>query len=203
LFDQSITVTNPLPTAGGEDVETDDLLRNRARNFWNTARRGVLAAITQGALNVAGVVSATSIEALNVLGQPARLVELYIADSTGVANAQLTQLVQTSLNDYRGAGIYVAIFGSIPVMVPISLNLVFQAGVDTVAVGALVVAGIVGYVNTLPVNGVLSVNALGTVLQRFGASGLDTVNSSVLSPVGNLVPAIGTTLRTQPGLVTF
>lgn len=201
IFDPNITLTNPLPTAGGEDVESDDVLRSRARNFWNTARRGILAAIVQGATSVPGVVSAQAVEALNAVGQPARLVILYIADSTGVASLQLAQLVSTSLNDYRAAGIYVSVIPSIPLMVNIVLSLLFQAGVDTVTLGNQVQAAIVSYINSLPTNATLTIGGMYSVLQRFVNLGLIVVsqsnpNPTIVSPIGDLVPPVGQTIRT-------
>jgi hypothetical protein len=204
IFDRSITVTNPLATSGGEDVETDDLFRARIRNFWNTARRGVLAAIEQGALSVPGVVSAQAVEAYNLQGQPARLVLLYVADSTGVASLQLAQAVQSALNDYRAAGIYVSVQTSLPQIINIVLNLTFQANINTVTLGMLVQLAVVSYVNSLPVNGTLTISGLQSVLQRFVSQGL-VVNTpgTIVSPIGDLVPAIGQTLRTTPASVSI
>jgi hypothetical protein len=200
IFDRSITVTNALATAGGEDVEPDDTFRSRIRTFWNTARRGILSAIVQGALSVPGVVSAQAIEALNTQGQPARLVLLYIADSTGVANLQLAQAVQVALNDYRAAGIFVSVQTSLPQIVGIVLNLVFQANIDTTTLGNLVQAAVVSYVNSLPVNGTLTLAGLYSVLQRFVSQGLivssGVSSGTIVSPIGDLVPMIGQTLRT-------
>lgn len=61
LFDSTLGVNNPAATAGGEDQEDDDTFRNRIRNFWNTARRGTLSAIENGATSTPGVVSAQAI----------------------------------------------------------------------------------------------------------------------------------------------
>jgi uncharacterized phage protein gp47/JayE len=203
LFDQTILVTNPLPTAGGEDVENDDTFRARIRNFWNTARRGVLSAIEQGALTVPGVVSAQAVEVINGVGQPARIVQLYIADSTGVASAALAAQVQTALLDYRAAGIYVAITGSIPLIVNVSLALTYNAGVDTITLGGLIQAAVIGFVNSLPVNGPLYLSQLYSVLQRFVADGLVPSHASVIAPTGDLIPAPGQTLRVTPASVTY
>src|SRR5260221_476101 len=87
--DATLQVTNPLTTAGGEDVEDDDTFRARIRDFWRTARRGILAAIEFGAKTVPGVVSAQAVEALSVGAAPARVVNLYIADSSGVSSEAL------------------------------------------------------------------------------------------------------------------
>lgn len=197
LFDTTLQVNNDAATAGGEDVETDDNFRNRIRDFWLTARRGILSAIEFGAKTVPGVVSAKAIETLNLSGQPARLVNLYIADSSGVASQALAQQVQVALNDFRAAGIAVLISTSIPQIVSISLALSFAANVDTVTLSGQVQAAVVSFVNSLPVNGTLFLGQLFSVLQRFAQYGLVPKQSSIVAPVGDLVPALGQTLRTQ------
>jgi uncharacterized phage protein gp47/JayE len=202
LFDKTLGCNNAVATTGGEDAEDDETFRNRIRNFWNTARRGVLAAISFGALSVPGVVSAVAIEALTTGAQPARIVNLYIADSSGVANAQLAQLVASALDDYRAAGITVLINTSIPSIVNLVLLLSFQANVDTVTLSDNVRAAVVEFVNSLPVNGTLYISDLYSVLRRFVADGLVVNQGSVVAPAGDLVPDIGSTLRTTTANVT-
>jgi uncharacterized phage protein gp47/JayE len=202
LFDPTLQVNNDLATAGGEDAEIDDDYRNRLLNFWLTARRGTLGAIVQGALATPGVVSASATEVINGIGQPARIVILYIADSSGVASAELAAQVQVVLDDYRAAGIAVVIVPGIPQLVSIVLSLTFAATASTQTVSTNVQAAVVNFVNSLPVNGPLQLLQLGAVLQRFASQGLIPNASSIVSPVGDLVPALGSTLRTLPNLVT-
>jgi hypothetical protein len=202
LFDRTITVTNDTATAGGEDVEDDDTFKTRLRNFWNAARRGVIAAIEYGATTVPGVVSAQAVEVTDETGMAARLVNLYIADSTGVASQALADQVSVALFDYRAAGIAVIIGTSIPLLVPVELSLSFLAGVDTISLTQLVLAAVVGYVNSLPVNSPLLIGDLQTVLNRFKPEGLVAVQNSIVSPAGDLYPPIGQTIRTTAALVT-
>lgn len=196
LFDQTIQVTNDDPTAGGEDVEDDDTFRSRIRSFWTTARRGVLGAIELGAKSVSGVVSAQAVEALAVGGLPGRVVNLYIADSSGVANRALAKQVVLALDDYRAAGVAVLVSTSIPLIVGVQLHLAFAANVDTDALTATIRAAIVEFVNSLPVNGTLYLAQLQSVLARYTSSGLIPNSSSVSTPAGDLVPLVGQTLRT-------
>ena len=202
LFDTTVQVNNDDVTAGGEDVEEDDDFRNRIRGFWLTARRGVLSAIEFGAKAVPGVTSAMAVEAINTLGQPARVVNLYIADSSGVASAALASQVLSSLDDYRAGGITVLVFTSIPQLISVVLSLTFAGNVDTVALSQIIQAAVVGFVNSLPVNGPLYVGQLFSVLQRYAAQGLVVKQSAIVAPAGDLVPALGQTLRTTPSFVT-
>jgi hypothetical protein len=196
VFDNSLTMTNPGPAAGGEDVELDEVLRRRFRSFWASYAKGTLGAIETGALQVAGVTSAQAFEYLED-GAPARVVQLCIADSSGVGNAALARLVQVSLEEWRCGGIQVIILSSVPQMVGLTLALVFSGNVDTVALSAQVRAAVVGFVNGLGVNQPLLRNDLGAVLARFRAQGLVPTVGSVVAPAGDLYPTTGYTLRTR------
>jgi uncharacterized phage protein gp47/JayE len=202
LFDKTIQVTNDVATAGGEDREDDPTFRARVRAFWLTARRGVLSAIEAGARAVPGVVSAMASEALTSGGQPARVVTLAIADSSGVANAALAARVSTSLLDYRAAGIAVVIATSIPDLVTVKLKLQFNSGVNTSAVTVAVRAALFEFVNSLPVNGTLYRADVYSVLRRFVSQGLRVPEDTVVEPTGDVVPGPGRTLRTRLSDIT-
>lgn len=202
LWDNTLTVTNEAATAHGEDVETDDLFRNRCRQFWKTARRGILAAIEAGALSVPGIVSAQAIEALTNGTQPARVVNLFISDGTGVASDVKGQEVQVSLLDYRAGGIAVILFTSLPLIAEIRLRLTFRANVDTVGLTDQIRAAVVEFVNSLPVNGPLYVGELFSVLRRYRPDGLIVTQDSIVAPVGDLIPDAGQTIRTTLANVT-
>ena len=202
LFDPTLSVNNRASTAGGEDAEDDSTFRSRIRDFWTTARRGTLIAIQFGALTVPGVVSAQAIEALNGNGLPARVVNLYIADSSGVASTQLAQLVASALDDYRAAGIAVLVNNSLPLIVNVQLQLTFAAGVDTVTLGNQICAALVEFINSLPVNGTLLISDLYTVLKRFAEDGLIVTDGTIVSPTGDLVPSVNQTIRSTLATVT-
>jgi uncharacterized phage protein gp47/JayE len=196
LFDTTLQVTNANPAAGGEDAEDDDTFRERIRDFFITARRGTLAAIEFGAKTVPGVVSAQAIEALTHDAQPARIVSLYIADSSGVASSALAAAVRTALNDYRAGGIAVIVNASLPQIVTVQLKLTFKAGVDTTTLTDNVRAAMVEFINGLAVNTPLLRAQMFTVLQRYADDGLIPNENSIASPTGDLFPDIGKTLRT-------
>jgi uncharacterized phage protein gp47/JayE len=203
LFDPTITVNNALATAGGEDVEDDDTFRERVRGFWTAQQRGILSAIQYGAIQVPGVVSANAVEVITNSGQPARLVYLYVADSSGVANLALVGNVITALGNWRAAGIQVIVFPSIPQIVTVALHLTFAAGVDTVGLSAQVQAAVLNYVNSLATNQPLLLGSLGSVLQRFSSQGLIPNQGSIVSPTGDLVPTPGQTLRALASGITL
>ncbi len=197
LFDPTLLANNDAVTAGGEETEDDDTFRDRIRNFWNTARRGTIGAIEFGALAVPGVVSASAVEAISNT-YPARVVFLYIADSSGVASDALADLVRQSLQDYRAAGIAVIVSTSLPQIATIQMAFTFQAGLDTVTLTDVIRSAVLEFVNSLPVNGSLYKGELFAVLKRFIPSGLILNNETIIAPAGDVVPVVGTTLRTTP-----
>lgn len=196
LFDTTLQVNNEDPTSGGEDAEEDSIYRERLRAFWNSARRGTLSAIEFGAKTVTGIDSAQAIEALTSEALPARVVSLYVADSSGVASFALAQAVRTALDEYRAAGIAVLTNTSIPQIVDVQLSLTFKAGVDTSALTESVRGAIVEFINSLSVNGTLYRAQLYSVLQRYANEGLIPTESTLATPVGDIVPDNGRTLRT-------
>lgn len=197
LFDRSLQVNNDAPTAGGEEVESDDVYRERIREFWSTARRGTLPAIAFGAKTVDGVVSATATEVLTADPRPARVVLLRVADSSGSSSVALGAAVVAALDEYRAAGIAVVINNSVPTLVSIQLKLTFGANVDTTTVTEAVRGAVVEYVNSLGVGDTLLRSALYSVLTRFTSAGLIITADTLVTPTGDLVPPAGTTIRTR------
>ena len=206
IFDRYITVNNVLPTAGGEPAEDSATFRNRIRDFWRTARRGVIGAIEFGALTVAGVASAQAIESVTTIGTqaiPARVINLYISDSSGVASRALANDVMTALEDYRAAGIGVLIWTSVPQIIDISIKPTYKANIDTVTLTDAIRAAVIEYVNTLPVNGALRIAEIHSVLSRFRDDGLIMDQTTIVSPVADIVPSPGFTLRMLPSNFTI
>lgn len=197
LWDQTLTVTNPLPTAGGEPAETIDVFRERLRSFFIAARRGTLTAIEFGAKQVPGVESANATEVFDTTGLPARLVRLFIADSSGIASVALGEKVRQQLLEYRAGGITVLIDTSSPTIVTIELALAFDADVDTITLSDQIRGAVVEYVNALGVNQPLLMGDLYSLLSRYKSQGLLVqVPGTVVSPAGDLYPDPGRTLRT-------
>lgn len=197
LFDTTLDVTNDAPTAGGADREDDSSYRERIRQFWNTARRGTLSAIQFGALEVAGVESATVDEVIGPDARPARLVELFVADAAGVSSLALGVAVRSSLDEFRAAGIAVIVNTSLPLIVDVVLKLSFRANVDTTTLTSTIRAAVVDFVNNLGVGETLLRAALFSLLQRYASDGLVVDQNTVVAPTGDLEPDIGTTLRTR------
>ena len=136
LFDSTITVTNALAAAGGNNEETDDQLRERIRTFPSTLRRGTLAALEFGALVVTTVRVATATEGAT------GLVTVFVTDETGSSNAQMVADVILELENWRCAGTVVQVTGGILLIQAIDLSFVVKAGTDIDAMPYALTAGV-------------------------------------------------------------
>lgn len=122
-FDASIVITNAAAASGGNEEEGDPELRDRARNFWLTLRRGTLAALEQGALTVASVRVARATED-PITGA----VTVVVGDSSGNSNAQMVSDVETAEESWRAAGSNVTVIGATQLAINVTAVLVFRSG---------------------------------------------------------------------------
>lgn len=208
-----LVVTNGFATFGAGDAEDDAHLRERARTFFITARRGTLAAIEAGALTVAGVRSARAYERIEGEERPYGYVTLVVTDEYTSGLANLTAEVPTyetqsnavraavfaALDEYRPAGTYVEVLVAQVVLQPITLGLAYQAGFDVATVNQQVRTSVSEYVNALSPGETL-VEA--TLLNRIQAvPGLTVTGSELISPTGDVVPTPLQVLRTSAEII--
>lgn len=209
-----LRVTNPFATAGADDAETDDSLKDRARRFFSTVRRGTLGAIEEAALGVPGVQKATAFEVIDALGRPARMVQLVVADSFTEQFATfnsvppryetqsqvLATTVFNALADVRPAGIFVQVTVGSVILQAFQLALTFVAGADVAQAALLARSSVVAYVNALapgvPFVLVDAKSALASV------PGLAASGNGFVSPSGNVAVKPLQVLRTSLGLVS-
>lgn len=198
--DATMTVSNEQPASGGSDVETDESLRERARQFYLTARRATLSAIQFGALTVEGVTSATAIEVTDPMtGLPTGHVLLYIADQNGQSNQILVQAVRNALLEYRAAGIVVDVLATAPQFESISYTIAFRSGVDTLAAVEQLRALTVAAVNLLQPGEPLQRSLLFALARSI--PGAVVPENAVAFPAGDIIAAAARTIKTQLGLV--
>lgn len=197
--DNTILVTNPEPASGGADVESDASLRERARDFFRTARRGTLAAIEFGALTVDGVVSATAEEVLGPLGLPSGDVRVFVADAQGQSNSVLAAAVVLALQEFRAAGIIVQVVTTTPRFEPVSYRVAFRSGTDTNAAAAQLKAITVAAVSSLAPQETLQRSMLFALARSI--PGAIVNNDAVETPAGDVVPGLGEVIKTRLDLV--
>lgn len=196
LDDTTVSVTNAEPAAGGNDQETDDELRDRAREFFVTARRGTLSAIEFGALEVARIAQANAIETLEeTTGLPGYRVIVNISDPDGLANAALGDEVARNLDEFRALGVPVLVVAAIPQYVNITATgLQFDSGANTTQVLNNAANSILAIVNDLAPGDTLHKAEIFRVLAA--TAQLIVPDGSVTDPSGDLVPSTGTVIRT-------
>ncbi len=198
--DPAIVVTNAQPASGGTNQESDQSLRERARDFFRTARRGTLAAIEFGALTVDGVESATAEEVLDPsTGLPTGDVQVYIADPQGQSNSVLAAAVVNALREFRAAGIIVTVVTTVPRFEPVSYQLAFRSGTDTLAAAAQLKAVTVAATNLLAPQEPLLRSMLFALARSI--PGAIVADTSVVLPAGDIVPGQGEVLKTRVDLV--
>lgn len=210
----NLTVSNSAATAGADDAESDESLRDRARRFWTTVRRGTRAALVEGALAVQGVRSAAVFEAVDGVGLPGGSVELVVTDAYTDVLAQLAAVppayaaqaaalasaVMLGLDDVRALGVRVVVTVAQVILQNIQILLAFTAGADTAAVTAQAKAAVITYTNGLAPGQTWS---RATAVARLRTvAGLVVSGSDVVLPAGDVVPNPLQVIRTSPTLVT-
>jgi uncharacterized phage protein gp47/JayE len=199
--DPTVLVTNPEPATGGTDVETDESLRERARDFFRTSRRATLDAIEFGALTVDGVVEATADEVIDVgTGLQTGQIRLYISDGSGRSNTVLAAAVRSALREWRAGGIIVDVITTAPQFEAVAYQVSFVAGTDTRAAVNQIKALTVAAVNLHAPGEVLRRSLLFAIARS--VPGTIVPETAVAVPAGDLVPASNRVLKTRLDLVT-
>jgi uncharacterized phage protein gp47/JayE len=214
LAASDLKITNTLATAGGDDAETDASLRDRARRFFSTARRGTMAALEAAALGIPGVRKASAFEVLDALGRPARFCQLVVTDAYTEAFADyatippryqtqsqfLTSQIVSVLTDVRPAGVYVQPVVANVVLQPVQLSLAFLAGSDVSTSALQARAAMVNYINGLSPGDTLDTLAMSAALKT--VPGLSYTGREIVSPAGNVLAKPLQVIRTSLSLVS-
>jgi uncharacterized phage protein gp47/JayE len=209
-----LAATNSLATAGADDEETDESLRDRAKRFYRTSVRGTLAAIEAGALAVPGIRVATAFEVVNPDGAAARFVEVVVADAFAeqlvdtlvtppayqAQSDALVLRVLAGLQDVRAAGVQVAVTVGVVDVLGVALSLRFRGGSDPVRAALGGRSAIVAYTNSLQPGQTWVPADAEAVLAT--VPGLLVLGGEVTSPAGPVVPRNLEVIRTYLGAVT-
>ncbi len=194
IFDANITCSNAAVAAGGNAEESDAQLRERARLYPSTIRRGTSDAIVFGALQVPSVRIATVHE------DSGGNATLYVADEAGGSTAEMVLDVETELDEWRCAGVPVTVTGGYVLEQDIDISLTVRAGTDVVALEADIVSAIENRLLRLAVgNG--EATSLGVLRRELIQSAAMSVapdkilGVTVNDPVADIVPDAGQIIR--------
>lgn len=190
----NLAVTNAGPAAGGNDDESDDELRVRARTFWVTLRRGTLGAIEFGALQVASVRVSRATE-----DPVSGIVTLVVTDSDGNSTAQMVSDVVAELENWRAAGSVVTIFGGTQLLVNITGTLVGDTGVNTSVLAPLARAAITARINKQRQGEILYLDSVKSAALSVDPDALDAL--VLTAPLADVTPAPAQVIRA--GIITI
>ena len=196
LFDSTFTVTNAAMAAGGNEEESDDELKRRARTFWVTLRGGTLAALEFGALTVASVRIAKATEDAD------GITTLVVTDSDGNSNALMVANVEAAIEAWRAAGSVVTVIGGTRYLVDVAATLVLRDGVDATVLSPTVIDAITGFMRKLVQGETMYEDGLTAVALNVDPDGIRAVsfifNAGALT--GDITP--GTAQVIRPGTIT-
>lgn len=193
-FSSLVTVTNAAVAGGGNDGESDDELRVRARNFWQTLRRGTLGALEFGALQVPSVRIAKATED-PITG----IVTLVVTDSDGNSTAQMVADVVAEIENWRAAGSIVTVIGGAALIVNVTGTLIAEPGVDTSVLGPVAALAIAGRMGKQRQGETLFLDSI-----KSAAIGVDpdALNALILTaPLADVVPTANQVIRA--GVITI
>lgn len=203
LFDTTFSVTNPDVAGGGNNEESDESLRERARAFFTTLRRGTLAALEFGAKLVPTVRVATAIE-----DEDTGLTTLIVSDSDGNSTAQMIDDVIIELENWRAAGSVINVTGGVQVVVDLELTLTVRAGYSVAAANDLLEAAVQNRMDKLVAQETLYLDSIIAAVIAVAPDDIFDVAFDAITVDGvpqgtpaNVVPTIGQVIRL--GTVTF
>lgn len=186
LFDD-FTVTNPDRLAGGNEAESDDELRARAKRFFRDQQRGTTRALVTGALQVPQVRRASVFE------DSGGLVTVFVGDDEGNASAEVLFLVETELENWRAAGTVVNVSGSTPFLQNVVLTLTVRAGTAITPLINTVTTAVTNAINRLQPGETLYRSLIQSV--ALAVDDENIVDVVVTTPAANVQPASNQIIR--------
>jgi hypothetical protein len=194
LFD-TFTVAQSAPTLGGAEAESDDELRARIRVFTTTLRRGTLAALEFGSLQVPQVKNATAVE------DAGGIVTVFVTDVNGASNAAMVSDVLDELEEWRAAGSIVNVTGgALYSLNPIQITLAVRAGTNTAAIASDVKKAIVARIGKLRIGETCKREIIQQAALNVDLDNI--IGCTVLLPAADVVPAANQIIRTDVSYIT-
>lgn len=189
LADPTFSVTNVDSAGGGNEQESDEQLRLRARNFFLTLRRGTLPSLEEGALTVPSVRVARATES------PSGLVTVVVSDFDGNSTLQMVSDVETVLaSQWRSGGTVLTVVGGTRLLVNIDVVLTVAPGVSVAALDADVEKSIRARMDKNRQGETLTLDSLVAAIIAVDPDGITKVTFN--DPLADVVPTASQTIRT-------
>lgn len=171
-------VNNDTNIYGGSVQETDDELRERSKTVFSSLGKGTAAAIENAIMAIDGVQDVVCLDCARGVGT----VDAIVVTATIPTPPELAELINTTAEDTKAAGIDVQITYPTTFSIDVKLNIM-----DTNATADTIGNAVVTYMSSLGVAEVLIINQLErAVLNACGNKGADI---KVITPAGNVTPA--------------
>jgi hypothetical protein len=189
-FDTTMVVSAAGSGAGGVDQEDDIRYAGRYFGFFEAIRRGILPAIRQAALEVAGVEIATAAEILNPVPYltPAAAIQLVVGDSDGASSPTMLQRVRDNLLRFRAGGIPVFVQGGSVINELVEWSVAYLPNFNTVQVRNQLRAVTVAVAQFLEPNETLYRSSL--IAAARAVPGLVVNEDSLVAPAGDVIPSV-------------
>lgn len=202
LSDPTFTVNNSAVFVGGSEQESDDALRERARAFYKTLRRGTKEALEFGALQVPTVKRATAVE------DAAQIVTVYVSDIDGASNAQMVADVQAELDTgsfggqgaWRALGSCAHVDGGVLFTQVVTLSLAVRTGVDATALVDSVRSAVSARIERLKIGETLFRSMILQAVLNVNPDAI--VNATISVPAADVVPSSNQLIRSPTGVIT-
>lgn len=194
-FDPTFNVDNSAVAAGGNEEESDEDLRERARSFFLTLRRGTLDSLEFGALTVATVRVARATE-----DTATGLVTLTVSDSDGNSTAQMRSDAEIAIEAFRCAGSNVTVAGGTQLTTDITVTIAQASpGFDVSAASADIEDAISGRMERLRPDETLFLDSLIAAIIAVDPDNIFDVTFTL--PIADVVPGAGQVIRA--GVITI
>lgn len=202
------TITASSLPAGGSEEESDSDLRDRARLYPSTLRRGTLGALEYGAKQTATVAVAKA----SAIQDPSGMVTVYVSDASGnssgtpkevsastVDDGTMTAKVAVELFNWAAAPALVVVQGGAVQTVNISVQITVRLGIDVTQLVTDIQASISARVGKLNIGDTLYLSDIINAVKAVDPDNI--VNVTVLTPLANTAPSNpGNILR--PGVIS-
>lgn len=168
---------------GGDVAEADTDFRDRIRRYFQTLRRGTVAALEAGARQVPGVRFVTVDESFVA---SSGIVYVYVGDPDAKSNDAFRDLVAVELEAWRPVGVLVEVLGADREFLDVVLELTIRPGADQAAIANGVRGAIRAFTNTLNPNQTLHLSRLVQLAHNAHAS---IVAATISTPTADVAPA--------------
>jgi len=192
-----VAVENPVPFAGGTEIEPSDQFRRRLQDAVANPNTGSAGDIQQWAEQIEGVDSATVVPNYNLGVAANGHVTVWISGPNGtIPDVSVVQQVQTAISSQTLANITIHVSAYNALSTDVTVALTLESGYTLAEISPGVRDAIISYIYGLDVGETLRVN--GIIDAIFGMTGVDDVSVSV--PATNLTT--GVTEKRVPGTIT-